>query len=325
MDYKLLDELFKVPTTSNDEDKMIMFVCNKLEEIGVSYDIDDNFNIYGFNHKGAPLLSAHLDTVQGIQDLKLLDFIKVRNNILSGYGIIGGDDKCGVYIILKLLEEGEKINFLFPVQEEIGGIGSQNFVNERSDKIKDFCTYGIVLDRRGNSDILCYRDSYGVQSFSNFLEAIGEGFGYSGNVGLFSDADNLSDVISCTNLSVGYYNPHTEFEYVNLNDLKKSMNFTHAIIKNITEKFPAPKKNNHTTFHHAYIDSLKDDGSTGFDEFFDGMEDFVNTEFETVDYKECEFCGTGGFNHRYLESLNTFVCQACYKKLFDEIVFSDMV
>ena len=42
--------------------------------------------------------------------------------------------------------------------------------------------------------------------------------------------------ISVFNMSCGYYNPHTDYEYVNIDDVVKCFNFVHDIIKNLSNK-----------------------------------------------------------------------------------------
>jgi len=130
--------------------------------------MDEVGNIYGFNYKNKPMVSAHTDTVQNVVDGELLKFIKIRNDILSGYGVIGGDDKCGIYAILKLLKEGEKVNFLFSVSEETGGSGSQYFIQENASLISSV-PYCIVLDRKGNSDIIGLRNFYCEEDLSEVV------------------------------------------------------------------------------------------------------------------------------------------------------------
>ena len=41
--------------------------------------------------------------------------------------------------------------------------------------------------------------------------------------------------MNCANISVGYYNAHSRYEYVSLDNLQNAFNYVCNIIKNITE------------------------------------------------------------------------------------------
>ena len=152
------------------------YVKEFLTSIEVAFETDSYGNIYYLDHENAPLLSAHMDTVRKDDDFCIGAFLTEDEDerIFSG-GILGGDDKCGVYIILKALKEGKKVNFIFSRDEEIGCLGIKallkpNWVEnkELADKIRNNCLWCLVLDRRGNSDIICTKNSYGTLDFENY-------------------------------------------------------------------------------------------------------------------------------------------------------------
>lgn len=96
------------------------------------------------------LLVAHLDTVHNE-----LPHIICRSEdgryIMSPQGI-GGDDRCGVYIILQIISE-VRCHVLFCEDEETGGQGAKAF--ERSG-IQIDVNYIVEVDRRGNNDAVFY-------------------------------------------------------------------------------------------------------------------------------------------------------------------------
>lgn len=290
MDKKLLLNLFKIPSQSKKEHNLSSFIKSFLKEIKIPFTEDKKGNIFNINHKGLPILSAHMDSVQDDIDAKLTDFIKIREDILSGYGVIGADDKCGIYIILNLLKD-IKFNFIFSVEEEIGAFGIQYFLKHN---ILKNIPYGLVLDRRGSKDIICTNNQYGSKNFEDSLIQIGEVYGYSTDYGTFSDADYLNEQISCANLSVGYYNPHTKNEFVLLESLKNAEQFVHAIVKNLKENFRKPYK---------------------YNKYFDGMNNHHNNYYHDYydDYEEssCIFCGKTT-NLFYLKTLDKHCCSLCY-------------
>jgi putative aminopeptidase FrvX len=308
MDKKLLLEIFRIPSMSSFEERMAHYIKNKLNEFGIPYEEDEMGNIFNISHKDRPLLSSHMDTVQDVTDTLLTDFINIKGNYLSGYGVVGGDDKCGIYIILETLKNRKDINFLFSVQEEVGGLGSSGWTNGRN---LDDILYGLVLDRTGNSDIICTQNNYGIKDLEIFLYEIGKDFGYSPTSGTFSDADNLNDLISCANLSVGYYNAHSKHEFVNLSDLEDSFKFVNSVITHVHEKFEGPKPK------QKWYRQAKSDNFYDYD-----LADF-NDQFITMEDIECSSCGAQKPT-TYLSSINDFICYSCAQMLkseLDELTF----
>lgn len=301
MDKKLLLDIFRIPSMSGYEDGMAYFIKEFLKEHNVPYETDKIGNVFYTRFINKPLLCAHMDTVQDTDDVKLTKFIKIRNDrILSGYGVIGGDDKCGIYIILELLKTIE-FNFLFTVEEETGGVGARVFTNEND---ISHIPYGLILDRRGNDDIICEFNDYGTSEFETVLEEFGKPYGYTRNAGTFSDADFISNQISCANLSVGYYNWHQKDEFVDLKDLKRAFELTYRIIVNLDTSFDKPKKS--LSKYSSY--GNYDDEMFGMDELF------LDDKLEI-----CDFCGKQTANWKNLHSVNRIICTDCLRKLEAEI------
>lgn len=308
MDKELLLKLFKIPAPTRKETAISGFIETYLSQNGIIYEKDKIGNIYNIGYKNKPLLSAHMDTVQGDDDTKLVDFIKIRGDCLSGYGVIGGDDKCGIYIILELLKT-RKFNFIFSVQEENGGIGITNFV--RDNYLGDIL-YCLVLDRRGSSDIICYNNRYGTLNFQNKLVSIGREFGYLTNTGIFSDANILSTKLSCANLSVGYHNPHTTNEFVFLSELENAKEYVITIIDEVKIKFEKPK-----SYDYDYCCNYD---SYDYDSCCDDFD-----ELDLFDRKySCVFCRTYN-NTFYLETLEKCICKSCAEKFFRDLAPEDLI
>lgn len=157
-------------------------------------------------------LVAHLDTVHFNEPTEFL-FDPVLNNLFSPTGI-GGDDRCGVYIILELLKRGFRPSIIFCCDEEIGAIGASEFTKVYN-KIKNV-NWFLEFDRRGRNDVVCYDDG------NEELTKVFESFGFKSSWGSFSDISELAPFygISAVNISSGYYNAHTKNEYINLDDLQ---------------------------------------------------------------------------------------------------------
>lgn len=260
IDKKMLLEIFHIPASSTYEVGMATYIEDKLKEIGIEYETDAKGNIFRLD--GArPFLNAHMDTVQSLEDCFLAEHIDIKEDyFLEGLGTIGGDDKCGIYIILRLLQKGYDINFAFTVEEEIGLHGSTFLAKNEEKRLKE-CLYGITLDRKGNSDIICYDNGYGTLEFEKALEKVGEEFGYKGTFGVLSDADVFNETMSCANLSVGYYNVHTKTEFVILKDLVKAEQFAESILLNINERFEIPESR--YTYYYDYYNGKRSKRKTG--------------------------------------------------------------
>lgn len=162
------------------------------------------------------MLVAHLDTVHK-QLPSIICYSKDNDYIMSPQGI-GGDDRCGVYIILELLK---KLPFrpyiVFTMDEEIGGVGAKAFKNyilkvENKPTLK----YIVEYDRKGDRDAVFYDCDN-----TEFVEFV-EKFGFKEAYGSYSDISTIAPAlkVAAVNLSSGYYNPHTEYEYVSTKDMK---------------------------------------------------------------------------------------------------------
>lgn len=164
-------------------------------------------------HKHKPLLTSHLDTVdEGRNDRLQPKDLVISNGVLStkGEGVLGGDDRAGVWIMLQLLRDTDRCydyDYVFFCDEEVGGIGSSLFGNTHNDLIQDYNCF-ISLDRRGVDEVATYgydnQELIDVFVDKGFVEAYGS----------FTDCVNLSEAsnVACVNLSVGYDNEHTNAE-----------------------------------------------------------------------------------------------------------------
>ena len=171
------------------------------------------------------LLSAHLDTVH---DELPKEIVYENGTIWSPQGI-GGDDRCGVYAIMRILKEID-CPVVFCEDEEIGGIGSAMFIDSavfedlvKSERIR----YVIDLDRKGSDEAVYYE--LDNNDFKNFVEKEFWHFDW----GSFTDICNICPELGVAgvNLSIGYYKQHTKGEYVVLSEMDRAIEETKALIK----------------------------------------------------------------------------------------------
>lgn len=162
------------------------------------------------------LLTAHMDTVHKTPVITFYEDIDASGkHILSSPQGIGGDDRCGVYMILQLIKE-HKCSVLFCEDEEVGGIGSDKFTKTEFMKDLSSLNYMIELDRANSVDAVFYKCDN-----PEFTDFICNNTGYVESWGSFSDISTLAPFagIAAVNLSCGYYNAHTLTEYVVIEEM----------------------------------------------------------------------------------------------------------
>ncbi|MBD3879726.1 MAG: hypothetical protein SR1Q5_08650 [Quinella sp. 1Q5] len=183
-------------------------------------------------HGQAPvMLVAHLDTVheEPVHDICLSSD---GNIIMSPQGI-GGDDRCGVFALVKIYRLSKiKPWLLFCCNEEIGGLGAKKFCLAHQQRQLpndlDDLKFIIELDRKGKNDAVYYRcDNHDFEAYISDK-------GFKTAQGSFSDISliALELNIAAVNLSCGYYHAHTRHEYINRSQLDATI---HTVVDIIAE------------------------------------------------------------------------------------------
>ena len=170
------------------------------------------------------LLCAHMDTVHK----SLPKTIIYEEGKVSSPEGIGGDDRCGIYMILQILREID-CPVVFFEDEEIGGVGSHKFSTMPTTEIcsKLDVNYVIELDRMNADDAVFYECDN-----EEFEEFITREF-YKTNWGSFTDICNICPEIGVAgvNLSCGYYKQHTTDEYVVLSEMETGIQEVIKLLK----------------------------------------------------------------------------------------------
>ena len=186
-------------------------------------------------HGQAPvMLVAHLDTVhdEPVKDI----CISADGNILMSPQGIGGDDRCGVFALVKVYRLSKiKPWLLFCCDEEIGGLGAKKFClahqqHQLPKEINDL-KFIIELDRKGSRDAVYYHCD------NPDFEAYISGKGFKTAQGSFSDISLIAPElgIAAVNLSCGYYSAHTRHEHINRAELNDTICKVVDIISNATQ------------------------------------------------------------------------------------------
>ena len=197
------------------------------------------------------MLVAHLDTIHR-EMIRTVCYSKDRNIIMSPQGI-GGDDRAGVYMILRIIKKCP-CHVLFCEDEEIGGVGAREFTRSG---VKPNINYIVELDRRGANEAVFYECDN--PDFTKMVTS----FGFMEEMGSFSDisiiAPNLQ--VAAVNLSAGYFHEHSKHEYVDLNIVERNIERVKRLVATPSEKFE------YLEASHPYR------GRWDFDKYYDYLDD----------------------------------------------------
>lgn len=191
------------------------------------------------------LVNAHIDTVRSPavdNNVIIVDDGKIIRNKLSA--VLGGDDRCGVAMALAMAEQLIiKPYILLTTGEEIGCVGCRTFLKtELLGKIINDIYLYVGLDRRGSNDAVMYS----TKSFPEELRELVRAHGYVPVVGTsYSDVLHLTEEeprIAHVNLSVGYHNPHSSMEYVNIQQFNAAYEAAVGLVTNVKRRYAAPPK-----------------------------------------------------------------------------------
>jgi hypothetical protein len=238
--------------------------------IGVepSLKVDD---LYAFWDNDSPIvLQAHIDIVESksyshstrtMVDGKWIDkppkkqekekknIIRYRDRIGCTNGVLGGDDRAGVMAMIVIFracvrDKTSLPSLLLTNKEESGSAGMRAFVKDNKPSILSSARIIIAMDRRGCSEYVYYEDP--EKPVLQYIES----FGFIKSHGSYSDGRIIATdwKIPHINLSIGYYDNHSNNEILHLDEMMLTANRVIAMIKDPIEKRyaidePAWKKN----------------------------------------------------------------------------------
>jgi len=229
------------------------------------------------------LLVAHMDTVH---KERCSSIVKVGEKLSSPQGI-GGDDRCGVFIIANLIKKYH-CSVLLLEDEEIGTVGARKFTKTEYINNLDV-NFMIEFDRKGNNDAVFYSCDN-----KDFTDYVLEHTGYKLAIGSFTDISVLmpESKLCGVNLSCGYYNPHTTNEYVNYNEMLDTIEAAKALITAECEKpFEYVAKtyqySNYNSNSRAYNNNNSSRRSISYDDYdyADDINDVYGDEIDSLPIK----------------------------------------
>jgi putative aminopeptidase FrvX len=258
---ELLKDVLSVPTKTYQEERMVAFLVNWLTENNIPHFVDKHNNVYATKQELSelpedfyfPCVISHTDTVHDIDTINIREEMlinaqgeeklsyKAYNDEGNPTGI-GGDDKCGVFACLTLLQELPNVKAAFFVSEETGCHGSL----KASEEFFENVGYGIQFDAPENwmvtercfGQVLFDRDSEFFESCDKVLTEGMDNNYMEYMVHPYTDVYALRGKFdfSCINISIGYYNYHTKHEYVVVEDVFNGIDMGKKMIESLGNK-----------------------------------------------------------------------------------------
>ncbi|TXJ29060.1 MAG: hypothetical protein E6Q24_05110 [Chitinophagaceae bacterium] len=314
----LLEKILPIQSPSYQEEQMIQFIKAHCRALGCKVWVNKG-NVYITKGKASryPCMVAHTDTVFDFipqEHLQVYYYedkvfgVDTRTSTLTGLGM---DDKIGIWIALKMLEEQDHLKCFFPHAEEVGAHGS---AKAAMSFFRDVA-YCIQCDRMGNSDLVT--EIYGTKICSDqFLNDIGGlmgKFGYKPSTGALTDVYQL--VInginkSCINTSTGYYNPHQMDEYIEARDIFNTLDFIRSILALLGDKtYDLPRS---YSKHAPY--ATRSYYTPAYSKPVQAKQD--NNTWEVYDC--CSGCG----HYTVIVEDYFTLCQACYDQYYADLFFT---
>ena len=315
---ELLKKMYEIHSMSGREKKLKRFVRKwisaNIPDAKMSNDNLGNIYVVKGVSETYPCLVAHLDQVQNShsRDFKALEV----DDIIIGYSQksraqqgLGADDKNGVWVALKCLLKYDNIKIALFVSEEVGCVGSNaadmSFFND--------ARFVIQCDRRGANDLITVAGWTKLCS-KDFVDAINPSiYGYKEETGMLTDVLTLKErglPVSCINISCGYYEPHTSYEFTCISDLMNCLAFVENIIETCTDVYP------HEYSLYSYYDDYDD-----YDHLYSNDDIFLNKQPETKTYdSEGLITNKRDFYELYWDAVKEFV-ESIPTASFDDLLW----
>ncbi len=232
-----LTDILQIQTYTGQQFRMFSYLVRQIKNIPGCRLHSKNGNLYVVKGKAKryPAIVAHMDTVHPIvEDLCVLQV----GTLLTGFNRtkmmqtgIGGDDKVGVYIALECLRKFNSIKVVFFRDEECGCKGSAVadlifFAN---------CNFVLQCDRMNNCDFIIQGAGIELSNkkFQHTIWPLVCERKYQYTAGSLTDVVMLKILgITCAvaNISCGYYRPHTNYEFINSDDVNNCLQLVFSLI-----------------------------------------------------------------------------------------------
>lgn len=275
------------------ESELIKFLVTELYRLYPTTEVSTEFDNYIVAHGENPIcLVAHVDTVGvGLGQHELL--VWSRNTLRVGGakgGILGADDRAGVFSILEIIRHCKKFkipmpSIIFTNYEESGGRGVKALI---SDGVFDESNTNLFveLDRKGCNEYVFYTANL-PEEVKDYVES----FGYIEKDGSYSDIMDLAwhYKIPAVNLSIGYYSQHTSYESLHWDEMRLTTNRVIEMLKQpIDQLYTITEMDCSWGSKYKFLsDRNSSDGySTGYGEFSTRSHYDYGFDFDWPGYKK---------------------------------------
>jgi hypothetical protein len=307
-----LIEILSIPSYFGMEQLVLNYLIQHGTDKGYTVHQDKKGNVYfekGKLDKGEffPCVCAHTDSVfeEHIElvknnERKDIRFGKKETNKMKLFAYmpntnkrtgISGDDLAGVFICLQMMEKFDKIKAAFFVEEEFGCLGSSNC------DLSFFKNVGYVIQFDGPTGNWFTKTLSGINVYSEESLKIVKPILEKYKISNYSD-DPYTDILplkekfdfSCFNLPTGYFNWHSNQEYVDTRYVQKGIDVGIDFITTLGNKLQKYELNSHnmySDYDYAY-DSVEDD------DICENCGDIMlpDTGFDDSDILVCISCGS---------------------------------
>jgi len=221
---QVLEVFLRLPVKSTNE---VFEIFSEIPNAVVRGESPKKFLYVEGKRENKVLLVAHADTVWTIKkEGELIDSVKIIKKegvlIRNTNGPLGVDDRAGCAILWLLKDLGHSL--LITDGEEVGRLGSSFLVEENEDifeEINKKHQFIVEFDRKNGREFKCY-DNAGTPKFKKYIS---EKTGYTEpDKRGFTDIVTLCTEICGVNLSIGFYNEHSEEDYINTEEWLHTLN-----------------------------------------------------------------------------------------------------
>ena len=232
----------QVQSVTYKTERMQRFIKKELAKMNLQSTADKYGNLYVTKGDAElyPTMVCHIDTVHDINnnvEIVQIDdkLLAIDRHTLKRYGI-GGDDKVGIYITLQMLKRFDNFKAVFFLDEEAGCVGSEK---------ADFTYFNdstIVLecDRRGISDFVTSISGTTLSNdeLQNDISYILKKYDRKCVSGGITDVGEIAEnnTVQVANMSCGYYDPHTDNEYIIIPEVEATKQMCYEIFKTTMHK-----------------------------------------------------------------------------------------
>ena len=264
-----------------------------------------------------PTMVCHIDTVHDINnnvEIVQIDdkLLAIDRKTLKRYGI-GGDDKVGIYITLQMLKKFDNFKAVFFLDEEAGCAGS----SQANFSYFDDSTIVLECDRRGISDFVTSISGTALSNneLQDDISYILKKYNRNCVAGGITDVGEIAEhnTVQVANMSCGYYDPHTDNEYIIIPEVEATKQMCYEIfIKTMHKRYEMPLENRISYSKPSYYNYNYYDNVDDFDHY--PTYQYYNQNKQSDNFKTNCVCPSCGQEEVWYEDIyDSCFCLSCHQ------------